>query len=158
MADRAEFRLRRQWTEEPDHIPFNRRRALAAARRRPDLRKLRRRLLAVGGLEVCMNGMEDPLDVWRMLARGVAADGGPAGFRRMAACRCYQNALALWLKGRGRVVDGWALSEDGLWRAHGWLVTPKGRILETTVRRLAYFGYELTDAEAEALARDNSFL
>lgn len=43
------------------------------------------------------------------------------------------------------LATGYGLSGDGLWRPHSWLIEPQNdgpaRIVETTVGRLAYFGY-----------------
>src|SRR5258708_7764341 len=53
-------------------------------------------------------------------------------------------------EGLGSVVNGYALSKDGLWRQHSWLVTPEGGLVETTVRRAAYFGAVLAPEEVKA--------
>src|SRR5262249_8464594 len=47
-----------------------------------------------------------------------------------------------------RIASGYALTEDGLWRQHFWGVdTAAGRVLETTVRRVRYFGVVLGDGD-----------
>jgi hypothetical protein len=47
------------------------------------------------------------------------------------------------------VMTGYALSPDGMWRQHSW-VYDKQRdvIIETTVKRVGYFGVLLNDLEA----------
>ena len=40
------------------------------------------------------------------------------------------------------VGTGYALSDDGLWRSHSWVLTKK-RIIETTVSRVKYLGLAL---------------
>jgi len=44
-------------------------------------------------------------------------------------------------------VTGWALSNDGIWRQHTWLLKGKA-IVETTSPREKYYGFVLTDEEA----------
>jgi hypothetical protein len=107
-------------------------------------RALRDRLLALGGACVVVMPEEDVfLDL--LLADGalllssriVMTHGG-------APNACHRNAAELFRAGRGLVAAGYGLSEDGLWRRHFWTVDRKrGRILETTVRRCAYFGIVL---------------
>jgi hypothetical protein len=67
---------------------------------------------------------------------------------------CHANA-AFWEQNRGQfpvaIVSGYALSEEGLWRQHSWLIAKPYRrwtVIETTVRRVLYYGVVLTDAEA----------
>ena len=61
--------------------------------------------------------------------------------------RCHDNVCEFWRDEPDRYVlaTGYGLSDDGLWRPHSWLVEPQNdgppRIVETTVGRLAYFGY-----------------
>lgn len=86
----------------------------------------------------------------------------------MAAATCEKenrvsvicNSANLWDANRGRcfIATGYALSEDGLWRSHSWVVQPMPRTLrvwETTVKRVAYFGVVLTEEECDRFYRDN---
>lgn len=50
--------------------------------------------------------------------------------------------------------SGYALSADGLWRQHSWGILRDG-ILETTERRIKYFGLILQDERANRFARGN---
>ena len=55
--------------------------------------------------------------------------------------------------------QGYALSEDGLWRCHSWVVQPMARtvrVWETTVKRVAYFGVVLTSEECEDFVENNT--
>jgi hypothetical protein len=65
---------------------------------------------------------------------------------------CHANVVSLWRAGRGAVCNGFALSDDGLWRSHSWLSEPCGHIVETTELRTAYFGSQLDDHTAEVFA------
>jgi hypothetical protein len=53
-----------------------------------------------------------------------------------------------------KITTGWALSDDGLWRQHSWILRGK-TVIETTETRVRYFGVTLTDAEAEQFWNDN---
>ena len=58
--------------------------------------------------------------------------------------RCHDNAQKLYQEhpNRYRLAYGYALSEDGLWRQHSWLIRKSDNaIMETTEKRLRYFGY-----------------
>lgn len=58
-----------------------------------------------------------------------------------APSRCYDNSEAVALKLGIHIGWGFALSEDGLWRNHGWAFDPDTGILtETTCERLMYHG------------------
>ena len=75
---------------------------------------------------------------------------------------CHANAARLWQENREALalVTGYALSEDGLWRQHSWVMRKQPtaeqcRLIETTVKRVKYFGFLLNEVEAEAFLRMN---
>lgn len=113
------------------------------------------RLLSLGGSGVAILFEED-LD--KLLSRGTACKGTKARRYKGRDCRCHQNSADLWRsnKERYRIATGWALSPDGCWRQHSWIVEPlvnwdnSGyQVIETTVRRVAYYGFMLTEEECE---------
>lgn len=56
------------------------------------------------------------------------------------------------------IVTGYALSEDSVWRQHSWIVETIDsgfKTIETTEKRLAYFGYILSSEESEVFCSDN---
>jgi hypothetical protein len=56
---------------------------------------------------------------------------------------CHGNTAMLYVHHRGavQIASGYALSEDGLWRQHSWGINAAdGRAIETTVRRVRYYG------------------
>ena len=62
---------------------------------------------------------------------------------------CHKNCVELCVRG-GRqhtIVYGWALSKDGIWNCHSWCIkrTEPERVVETTSRRAAYFGFVVPD-------------
>lgn len=71
--------------------------------------------------------------------------------------QCHRNVACLYEANEGRVaiVTGWALSDDGLWRQHSWgFDYETGSTVETTEPREAYFGFLLSDAQAQKFAWD----
>ena len=63
--------------------------------------------------------------------------------------QCHSNSAALYLARKDfediKIMTGFALSEDGLWRFHSWCILDNMKIIETTEKRLAYFGYILNE-------------
>ncbi len=113
------------------------------------------RLLSLGGSGVAIL-LEEDLE--KLLTRGTACKGTKARLKKGRDCRCHGNSADLWKsnKQKYRVATGWALSRDGCWRQHSWVVEPlvnwdnSGyQIIETTVRRVAYYGFMLTEEECE---------
>jgi hypothetical protein len=96
-------------------------------------------------------------DIGATLSRGqefLPAKRAPGG----VVSRCHYNAAAIWVNRPYEVwiATGFALSDDGWWRPHSWLIERKsGDVIETTADRELYFGYVLTLEEAEEFARAN---
>lgn len=119
------------------------------------LLKLRELLLKIGGGEVCLCFEED---LRKLLTRGKEFPAAKARKKKGARCRCHSNSAFLWEANKEmlRIVTGWALSADGVWRQHSFCWWPsKGVVVETTEPRTAYFGYEMTNAEAEEFVDDH---
>lgn len=113
---------------------------------------LRDKLLSFGGAEACMPIIEEDYD--NIMNRGQLFYGKGTHFRKGEPCRCHSNACYLWEanKGRCQIATGYALSSDGIWRQHSWVVQPiatKWRVWETTEPRVAYFGFIMDDDECE---------
>jgi hypothetical protein len=117
----------------------------AEALQNPAAVRLRTKLLEYAGEEVLLQ--VTPQEIDRLLVRGEFRSGKDAGFHRMQAKRCHFNAAKLFLTGRApKVESGFALS-GGLWISHTWVLNAKGRIIETTEPREAYFGAVLEPKE-----------
>ncbi|GHP00741.1 hypothetical protein KSF_107880 [Reticulibacter mediterranei] len=119
---------------------------------------LEQKLLAHGGTRMVY--VNEP-DLAQLLERGEVFEGR-AKLVRGEPGHCHSNAARLWNEQRAElsIATGYALSEDGLWRQHSWLVRtqPKGsqrQLIETTIRRIKYYGFLLTEEEAEAFSRAN---
>jgi hypothetical protein len=123
----------------------------SAVASQPKFATLADRLMALGGAHVVATFEED-LDT--LLGRGSVREG-PVRFLKGRASHCHANAAALYeADPANRVVTGWALSEDGLWRQHSWCERARS-LVETTERRVAYFGIELGDDEADEFCFNN---
>jgi hypothetical protein len=115
----------------------------------PALRKLHGKILEHGGDEAMVGNTKLPShEIERLLTRGQYWDGTKAKHQPMRAINCHGNSCELMGKGIGQVANGFALSDDGLWRIHSWVVTKTG-VIETTTKRVGYFGVVLTNNEVE---------
>lgn len=124
----------------------------------PELYELRNHLLTLGGSEVCMP-WKDP-DVKQIIERGQLWYGDRLRMTSGEPCQCHANSAYHWHRNPDKLVlcTGYALSEDGMWRQHSWCVEPrvrKSRIVETTVERIAYFGFAMTEEEADDFYEQN---
>ena len=114
-------------------------------------------LLAFAGDRVCLpRGGET--DEKKLLAHGEC--WYPIGVKLMVGeqSQCHRNSALMWEANRDkvRIATGYALSDDGIWRQHSWCVTCDrrsgsrgGRVVETTEKRLLYFGVCLSDELAD---------
>lgn len=124
----------------------------------PGLADLEAKLLKIGGQFLCPT-LEEDLDA--LLNRGEHIRGRVKMMKSLPS-QCHSNAARLWDLNRDKIcwiTTGYGLSDDGLWRQHTWVTQqlPSGRfrIVETTIKRLAYFGFRLTKEEAEEFIFDN---
>lgn len=119
---------------------------------------LRKKLLSFAGSEVCMPVVDGDLD--NILSRGQIWYGDRIQMRIGQQSRCHENSSRLWKNNKDRYVlcTGYALTPDGMWRSHSWLVEPrtrKSRIIETTVPRILYFGFAMSKEQAEEFIEMN---
>lgn len=119
--------------------------------------ELRERLIAIGGENAAVNDNldgENPLnsksidlilDYGQLLYSGYNAVINP--FTEYG--NCHESSLKFHLANMKstKLCYGYALSEDGLWREHSWiLLMGKNNIIECTpIRRLVYYGVVLPD-------------
>lgn len=126
----------------------------------PEEMELIKKLLSFGGFEACM-AYKEP-DVKPLLERGQLWYGDRIRMMPGEQSQCHRNSCGLWLANRNRfevaVATGYALSKDGLWRQHSWMLLRGHRsvkVVETTQPRVAYYGYVMTTGEAEKFCYDN---
>jgi hypothetical protein len=126
-----------------------------ATRRFPVLGKLRKKLLSMGGEELVIDPLHPEFNA--LQAQGLLLYGqefgGKSRLTKLEPNRCHENASVLFRRDPHCVSigTGWALSNDGLWRTHSWAIDKKG-LIETTSRRVKYFGLVLSGGTAEMFA------
>jgi len=109
---------------------------------------LKKTLLAIGGWGVCVPKIEE--DLQRILKRGRRFPGRSKSMRGEQS-RCHSNSAACWSANEDNcsICTGYALSKDGMWRQHSWVYTNDGAVVETTEKRIAYFGFVMDNEECE---------
>jgi hypothetical protein len=122
-----------------------------------DAEKLQSTLLRFGGIDVVDADNED---LAKILERAQLWYGDRIKMMKGRPSQCHANAAACWEANQGRAVlcTGFALSDDGLWRQHSWLIHVKprrNRLVETTEKMVVYFGFCMTPDEAEEFAFQN---
>lgn len=119
----------------------------------PKHRPLKNILLGIGGWGVCIN-LEPDLE--KIVERGMRFPGRSKSMKG-EPCRCHSNSAFCWDANRElcTICTGYALSRDGMWRQHSWVFTHDGVVVETTEKRVAYWGYLMTPDECEAFLADN---
>jgi hypothetical protein len=118
--------------------------------------ELAKQLVLWGGWDVCQPALD--IDMPKIFTRGILLKGEKAKLKLGAPSSCHENSAERWLDNPDRTVmmTGYALTDDGLWRQHSWTLefgvgASKGlSLVETTSKRLAYFGFPLTSSEVMA--------
>ncbi len=126
----------------------------------PKMYSLREKLLSFGGESVCLPAYEEDID--NILLHGQFWFGSNAKKIKGEPCRCHSNSCKYYLNAKKedvRICTGYALSEDGMWRQHTWVIAHKARsnqIIETTEPRIGYFGFVLTTEQCKGFCVANS--
>ena len=112
-------------------------------------------LLDIGGWAVCVPHVEP--DLANILARGRRFPGKSI-MMKGEPCRCHENSALCWDTNRDscNICTGYALTRDGMWRQHSWVVTRTGIVVETTMKRVQYFGFVLNHTECEIFLENNT--
>jgi hypothetical protein len=111
-------------------------------------------LLNIGGWAACIPAVEPDLEKLKLRGRKFP---GKSIMMKGEPCRCHSNSAACWDENRElcKICTGYALSRDGMWRQHSWILTNQGKIVETTEKRVQYFGYIMTLEECELFLDSN---
>lgn len=126
------------------------------------LKQLYYKLMGIGGQNVLFPSIEEDID--NILEYGQLWDNITTKRMKGRCCQCHRNACDLWYANKDKdsfritICTGYALSDDGLWRQHSWLIQVKARanvLIETTEPRLAYFGFAMTFDQSEQFDNDN---
>ena len=122
----------------------------------PDWAKLKEKLLSLGGKYVAMN-LEEDMD--KLLSRGKSWPTSNIRLMKGRPISCHSNTADLYEQNptTSTIVTGWVLGpNDEIWRQHTWLwFKPKNQLIETTIKRKAYFGFELSKSEAKMFCEEN---
>jgi hypothetical protein len=109
------------------------------------------KLLAYGGTKVVIPYLEP--DILELFKRGTIVQMNKLRIIKGYRNSCHSNSAKYSLKHPGTTMyTGYALSDDDMWRQHSWVVDTKG-IIETTEKRIAYFGIPYTIEQAQQLAQ-----
>jgi hypothetical protein len=136
----------RKWRQLLNNKGFTRNYPFANSKLEP----LKKKLLSIGGWAVCLPFVEED---YSALAsdRGQRFPGRSQLFLGQPS-QCHNNCADLWdqNKEKLKICTGYALSKDGVWRQHSWCYDIENRVvIETTVKRIQYFGFILNDIEAD---------
>jgi hypothetical protein len=111
-------------------------------------------LLDIGGWGAVIPHVEH--DLKKILERGRRFPGKSKTMRGLPS-QCHSNSACCWDENRElcKICTGYALSRDGVWRQHSWCYTNDGVVVETTEKRVQYFGYVMNDDECEQFLFEN---
>lgn len=118
--------------------------------------ELGKKLMEIGGRGLVIDGSDN--DIEKIIERGRPFEIKGRKMMMGEPSQCHSNTAGLYDSNKDKVniVTGYALAEDGDWRQHSWgVMKEKGKIVETTNKYLAYFGFILTDDESEEFVYDN---
>lgn len=133
-------------------------------RKQKDLGRLNDTLIELSGSSLIppKGGIEEDLDL--LLSRGQLWVSQAVKKMIGRQSKCHSNSAEIYDANKQEfptlhLATGYAMSEDGTWRQHTWLLLKKPKsttIVETTKpKRLAYYGVILTDEEANKFVCNN---
>ena len=117
-------------------------------------------MLSFGGEETCFAFYE--LDLANIEARGQLWYGDNVKLMQGSPSNCHGNSAYLWEKKpkTRKIATGYALSDDGMWRQHSWvveLINGETIIVETTEPRVLYFGFVLSEEECLSMYNELTY-
>jgi len=146
-------------TPSPRWLKFLRARGFTA--RKPfdggRLEDLKKKLLGFGGIAAVFSSPDEE-DLDAIMERGRLWRGYNAFVRRGEPCQCHRNACYVYAEDptATRICTGYAMSRDGAWRQHSWCLDVRsGRPIETTTKRILYFGYAMNPDECRRFYYEN---
>jgi len=123
----------------------------------PELFPLHNKLLSIGGECTVLPVVEEDLN--RLFARGEIFKGKGSIIKRAKQSHCHMNSALLWDANKRKlaICTGYALSRNGIWVQHSWCVLKKSlKVVETTEKRILYFGYRLEKDESMEFLTENA--
>jgi hypothetical protein len=122
--------------------------------KRPAFRTLIKILSEIDGDSAVVIPQKDP-DIHKIITRGTEFPLSGRKLWRGAGSQCHFNISSLYMDGRIEFIcTGYALAKDGGWRSHTWGLLDH-RVVETTNRYLAYFGFVMSKREAQEFTEAN---
>lgn len=124
--------------------------------------KLTEKLLSIGGKSVKLDKDDIDLDNIRRRSQLWVTNETKIKYMRGQPSQCHKNSCELFYLNKERnvyICTGYALFRDGIWSCHSWLVlreNQKETLIETTIKRVAYYGYRMTKKESMSFVRDNN--
>jgi hypothetical protein len=115
------------------------------------------KILTFSGNIVCMGHGEES-DLKELLSDGCFMYGKNSVIKKGAPISCHANSAKLWNKNKKdlSIMTGYALNVDGMWRQHTWCVQKSNNlIIETTGKRVAYYGFILNEEESKIFYNSN---
>lgn len=145
-------------TKQPDQawLRLARERGFTLRTGDPAFLPLKKRLLEIGGWSVCTPHIEPDLE--KIISRGMRFPGRSRTMRGEPS-QCHRNSALCWDENRElcTICTGYALTRDGMWRQHSWVLTNEGTVVETTVKRIQYFGFPMTPEECELFLEEQEW-
>jgi|TARA_Y100000034_G_scaffold125828_1_gene176141 hypothetical protein len=120
--------------------------------------KLFKKLMDKGGVQVCFPPVEEDLD--NITNKGLFFNTRRIRMNKGAPCQCHRNSAYCWEANKSLldICTGYALSEDGIWRQHSWCMLKETKqVVETTIKRIEYFGFVLSSDEAQTFYELNDY-
>jgi hypothetical protein len=113
---------------------------------------LKKKLLSYKGWAVCIYNEED---LEKLLSdRSKLYFAAHLRMKAGLPSQCHFNTCRNHEDYGYKICTGYALTRDGMWRQHSWGLDGRN-IIETTTRRILYYGFEMTDTETKEFCYDN---
>jgi hypothetical protein len=121
---------------------------------KPEAHKLCSRLLGIGGEKAVVLFNEDFGFCEALIELGQITQIKKLHIKKGEDRECHSNSASLWLsdKKKYKLVTGFGLSDDNIWRRHSWVSTVDDNLIETTIARKIYFGITLNNKVAKSFA------
>jgi hypothetical protein len=141
-------------TQKPDRAWLKRARKAGITKRTGEASPLKKLLLDIGGWAAVIPEIEP--DLIKILERGRRFPGKSRTMRGQPS-RCHENSALCWEANTEQcsICTGYALSRDGVWRQHSWILAHDGTLVETTEKRVQYFGFVMTEEECQEFLDQN---
>lgn len=96
-----------------------------------------------------------PGDVDKLITNGKLFTPKSTTLRKGRPNGCHGNVARLVSRYPQKYTawTGMSLGPDPIWRSHSWAINKNGDVIETTVPRTAYYGYQMDEAMVGLLSK-----